>query len=69
LAKGTKATKGYEVYVVSFSFTAPYSGNAQVFMSDLEQSLTLFDVESIDISLTNENNLLYSLLLNTYAMK
>ena len=59
----------YAVYKVSLNFSSPYSSNVLQFFSDLENSLTLFDVTDMKIVADEKGQLTYDFSLNTYAMK
>jgi len=59
----------YKTYSVAFSFESTYSINAQKFLSDLENSLTLFDLVDMQIVNGEGSRLTYSIIFNTYAIK
>ena len=71
-----ESEKDYSVHNISFSFDAPFGGNADQFLSDLESSLVIFDIVSLKMSVVTLDVeegkeaidlIRYSLSFNTYS--
>ena len=59
----------YATYEVSFSFEAPFNGNIDSFMSSVETSLVLLDVQKLTMKSLENGLIAYDLAFNTYAKK